>query len=156
MNLVEVAPPPLDMDKGYVQEYLTPQRLPEVWHALKPLVQDCVDRAAHGEYGIEHIYRDLANMKAFAFVEYFNGIPVFLVVFEIEYYDKFRAANIPILAGRDFKGVRDRLWPTIRQWLRDNNVKTVDASVSDSMYRVCKRLFGFEKVYNHIRLDIGE
>ena len=115
-----------------------------------------MDKAVFGEYDADNILKDLTFGRAFAFVEAFNGVATFVVVVNIVMYDKFKAANIAALCGGDFKGVRDRIWPLIVQWMKDNGISKVEASVSDPMYRLCKRLFGFDKVYNHIRLDLGD
>ena len=141
---------------AYTVEYLVPERVDVLWPVLGPMVDRFIETAADGDYTTDVVHNDLKWKKAFGFVESFNGVPTFLVVFNIRRYSAFKAAGVLVLVGTDFKGVRDRIWPLILRWMYDNKITTIEGAVSDAMYRVCKKMFGFEKVCNQIRLELGE
>jgi hypothetical protein len=140
----------------YAVEYITKERLPVLLPAIRPMIDSFIDCAADHEYTADSVVHGLEWNRLYGFVESCDGRPTFLVIFAIRKFEVRKVADVVVLVGEDFKGVRDRIWPTITQWMRDNSVTHVEGNVSDAMYRVCKRLFGFHKTSNNIRLALGE
>jgi hypothetical protein len=140
----------------YTLEYLTPERLPIVWPAVLPMVQRCIDGAVDGEYTAANVYNCIARQQAFAFIEAFNGVPTFIVVFHVHKLPGGKVADVSVIVGQDLKGVSKRVWPVVVQWMKDNGIERATGAVSDAMYRICKRLFGFRKTHNLIEFPAGE
>lgn len=140
----------------YTLEYVLPHRAAEVWPSIEPLVRRCVDEAVDGEYTAEEILRDMRRGQAFAFVEAVDGEVSFTVIFYVHRLARAAVADVAVIAGRDLKGVKDRVWPVVVQWMKDNKIDRAEGAVSDAMYRVCKRFFGFQKTHNLIAFEVGE
>lgn len=140
----------------YTLEYVTPDRLPAVWPEVLPLVQRCIDEAVDGEYNAKGVYNGIARQQAFAFVEAFNGVATFIVVFHVHKLPGGKIADVSVICGQDLKGVSTRVWPVVVQWMKDNQIDRATGAVSDAMYRVCKKLFGFKKTHNLIEFTAGE
>jgi len=136
-------------------EYILPERLDALWPQLKPMVDGFIARAAAGDYSTEYVYRNLKWQRAFGFVERRDGVPVFLVVFDVHRHDAYKSADVAVIVGEDLKGVSKRVWPIVVQWMQDNGIAHVEGLVNDAMLRICRRLFGFYKTHNHIRFDTG-
>jgi len=134
-------------------EYPTPERLTELWTQVGPLFKRCCDEAAHGEIDAEDIRTLHALGRCFIFVELEDGAVTIAMAVEFIPYPKFTAANVFALGGRGLMKAKSRWWEIVVAWLKANNVKAVDAWVSDGMMKYLSRL-GFKKLYNHTRLTL--
>lgn len=140
----------------YTLEYVLPHRAAEVWPSIEPLVRRCIDEAVDGEYSAEDILRDIRRGQAFAFVEALDGRVTCVVVFHVHTLTHVKIADAAVIAGEDLKGFSKRVWPVIKQWAAANKIDRIEAAVSDAMYRMCKRFFGFQKTHNLIAFEVGE
>lgn len=133
-------------------EYPTQERLTELWPQIQPLFQRCCEEAADGEIDAEDIRALHAMGGAHVFVELEEGVVTVAMAIEFIHYPKFKAANVFALGGHGLRQAKNRFWPLVVEWLKANEVKSVDAWVSDGMMKLLNRMLGFKKVYNHTRL----
>jgi hypothetical protein len=142
----------------YVIESPTQERLTELWPQIKPLFKRCCDEAARGELDEEDIRALHAAGDAVVFVELDTGTGQVTIAIAMEFihYPKYTAANVFALGGHGLASARTRFWPQITDWLKQNNIYHIDAWVSDSVMRMLKRMMGFNKIYNHVRLDLTQ
>ena len=137
-------------------ELLTGDSLVALWPQIEPIFARCCETAAKGELDAGDILRLALENRAYVFVETDEGKVTVAIAMELIPYPKFMAANIFALGGHGLMEAKSRWWKAITEWMKANGVKTVDAWVSASMKRILERRFGFEQVYHHMRMPLGD
>lgn len=137
----------------------TKQLLDKHWPFAKPLLEDCIDKAAHGELEVSDIYDRIVSGHMYAFVFCNEDGPLIdtklALVLEVIHYPKLPTLNVVAIAGNDLSLLCDGFWQHVRSWAYMNGARAIDALLSPAMARLVAPL-GFEKVYQHVRCDITE
>ena len=147
---------PSDSGSTYYCELLTPERLQLLWPQLEPLFARCCAEAAKGELLAIDIYTMALQGRAYIFVERLDDEVTVALGLEVLPYPRMKIANVFALGGARLLSAKTRYWQYITDWLVQNGVVAIDASVSSRMEQLLTGRFGFETVYRQVRLTLGD
>lgn len=132
-------------------------RISVVWPLIRHMVDVCVREACDNELETDDILPLLLTGRAFMFVQWEAGEPTMVLGLELIPYPRLKAANVFVLGGRHGFTFTGKYWAVIKDWLKANGIQAVDCWVNDQMKHIMEnRRYGFRKVYNHMRLRLGD
>jgi hypothetical protein len=129
-------------------------RLDELWPQIEPLFARCCEEAADGELDAQDIYNITLASRCQIAVWTLDSKVEIAMAWEYIHYPKFTAVNIFALGGEHGLSFKSKFWPGMLSIFKQQNVTSVDAWVSPQMSHVLNKRFGFNHVYNHMRLRI--
>lgn len=133
----------------------TPELRAMHMHQALELLAPVVHEAARGEF-------DLADIERMAHAERIvvgvglqdDGTATIAMAFEFVSYPSTNAINVLAIGGRDMLDFIEPWWEHFKQWAREAEVFTIEASCSAAMARMLKPL-GFEPTYHVVRTNIN-
>lgn len=137
----------------------TKEQVDTYWSEVKPLLDKCITRAAHGEYNTQDVYDLILQGKVFAFIvksdKTIRKSVKLVIVLELTVYPRMTTMNIMALGGTDLEALHEKYWTSLCGWAYMNGVRVLEGLVSPAMQRVISK-YGFKPVYTHMRLDLTE
>ena len=140
-----------------IERVLTKERLEQLWPQLHPLFDKCIKKALHGEFVSFDIKQLALDNKAHIFI-FADESDVVHMALALEFinFPRLRAANLRALGGKNLVGFSEQFFAGLKWWLKLSGVQVLDAMVSNSMRRLLTNKLGFERVYHHMRLGLGD
>lgn len=135
---------------------LTTQEVADWWPHIEPLF----DKAAQGndiikdELTVQDIYELGINGTAAIFLVSENSEPACVLAFQFYMVGAKKGVDLIAFAGRDILKFKAAFWDSILGWLKANNVKFLDAYVTDRWAKIYQSKFGFHKSCSYVRMDI--
>ena len=127
-----------------------------MWGTLQPMFQRVVDKAVHGEYSTDDIYRYAMEGQMQVLVAFDKETPTIAMVFETVTYPSGKAGcNVLAMAGKNLDAFMHQALPPFIGWCRQAGYSWIECSVSPAMERIHHR-YGFKTVYRQLRINTGE
>jgi hypothetical protein len=137
-------------------EMLSAERVTELWHELEPLFDRAVkgNEIAKEELEPNDIYILAQTGMCIIFVGFESGTPACVLAIQFYTVGAKKGADIIALAGRNLVQFKAAYWESIIQWLKTNQIKFLDAYVTDRWAKIYKSRFGFDKSCSYVRMNI--
>tara|TARA_R100001594_G_scaffold84195_2_gene118718 strand:+ start:253 stop:732 length:480 start_codon:yes stop_codon:yes gene_type:complete len=137
----------------------TKEMFDKYWAQCIPLLQECIDRAMHGEMTVEDIYTKALRGEVFVIVVKDDTPEVpdvkLVLALELVYYPQFSAMNVIALGGRDLRHMIRKFWSQVCGWAQICGVKKIECLTSPAMEKILTAQ-GFERKYSLLRQDLTE
>ena len=139
-------------------EFLSAERTTELWPKLKPLFNKAIEgnEIAKEEFETDDIYVLSQTGMCAIFVGYENGEPACVLAIQFYTMDNKKGADVIALAGRNLIQFKAAYWQSILNWLKENNIKFLDAYVTERWAKVYKSKFGFNRSCSYVRINLQE
>ena len=154
--------PNLEVVKEPAYEVLllsTQQLYEKYWGQCAPLLQECVDRAMHGEMTVEDIYTRALKGQLYVIIAKDDTPEIpdvkMVIVLELVTYPQFTAMNVVALGGRDLRHMIKKFWKQVCGWAQVCGVKHIECLVAPAMEKILVAQ-GFERKYTLLRQDLTE
>ena len=135
---------------------LTVQEITDWWPHIEPLF----DKATQGndiikdELTVQDIYNLAVKGQVAVFLMTEDSQPGCVLAIQFYMMGNKKGADIIAFAGRDVLKFKAAFWDSIIKWLKVNNVKFLDAYVTDRWAKVYQGKFGFNKSCSYVRMNI--
>jgi hypothetical protein len=142
----------------YAIEFLTPERVEELWVHLDPMLQkSCEGNEISKEDLTPKEIHDLATSGQCAMFVYFeNAIPTCVLVVQFFVENKKKGASILAMGGKNLLTFKRLYWKSILDWLKVNKIHYLDACVATEYTKIYLKKFGFEKSCSLVRMNLKE
>jgi hypothetical protein len=139
-------------------EYLTPERIVELREVLIPLFQESCDGNEISKDNLtpEDVLALALVGEAVVFLGCEDGEPTCVLAIQFFKEGVRKGADVLALAGRGLTTFKRHYWQVILDWLRENQVKYLDAYVDERRAKMYQSRFGFGKSCALVRMDLME
>lgn len=147
-----------DTTTKYSIEFLTPQRVEELWVYLDPMLQKSCEgnEISKGETTAKEIHDLAVTGMCCLFVYFEDNVPTLVLAIEFFMEGNKKGASILALGGKNLMNFRRFYWQSILDWLKANKVQYLDAHVASEYTKVYLKKFGFEKSCALVRMPLKE
>ena len=137
--------------------FLNQLDLPGDWPRVEPLLKKVVDKAVHGEYGLDDLRRmAYENRICIGVMEDAEGMPVLALAFEfIDYPSGKKAVNVLATGGSQIDALMTLFWGRFQDWARSQGCDWIECLVSPGMERIHQR-YGLKTVYRQMRMVLDK
>jgi hypothetical protein len=142
----------------YSIEYLTPQRVEELWVYLDPMLQKSCEgnEISKDEMDAKEIHDLAVSGMCVLFVYFENDVPACVLAIQFFMEGNKKGASILALGGKNLLTFKRLYWQSILDWLKANKVQYLDAYVASEYTKVYLKKFGFEKSCALVRMPLKE
>lgn len=139
-------------------ELLSPERVAELWPELEPLFSKAVvgNEIAKEELEPNDIFILSQTGMCAIFVGFESGTPACVLAIEFYMVGDKKGADIIALAGRNLLSFKAAYWESILKWLKANQIKFLDAYVTDRWAKIYREKFGFNRSCSYVRMTLQE
>jgi hypothetical protein len=137
-------------------EMLSPERAAELWPELEPLFSKAVvgNEIAKEELEPNDIFILTQTGMCVVFVGFESGSPACVLAIQFYMVGNKKGADIIALAGKNLLSFKVAYWESILKWLKANQIKSLDAYVTDRWAKIYQEKFGFNKSCSYVRMNI--
>tara|TARA_R100001594_G_C4021515_1_gene259273 strand:+ start:543 stop:1025 length:483 start_codon:yes stop_codon:yes gene_type:complete len=157
--MLEVVKEPATQPTYEIQLLSTKELFDTYWGQCIPFLQECVDRAMHGEMTVEDIYTRALQGHLYVIVAKDDTPEVpdvkMVIALELVTYPKFTAMSVVALGGRDLRHMIKKFWKQVCGWAQVCGVKHIECLVAPAMERILETQ-GFKRKYTLLRQDLTE
>jgi hypothetical protein len=136
-----------------VIEQLTPDRALELWPQLEPIfLRACQsNEISRDDVTPADILIAIQAQEAIAFTYWDEKGLGLVMVFQFHTVNGIKGVDILSLGGRDLFKFARLYWTAMKDWLRSNDVKFIDAYANPRMASIYLRRLGFTKSCVYVR-----
>jgi hypothetical protein len=137
-------------------EMLSPERVAELWPELEPLFSKAVvgNEIAKEELEPNDIFILAQTGMCVVFVGFESGVPACVLAIQFYTVGTRKGADIIALAGKNLLSFKAAYWESILEWLKVNQIKFLDAYVTDRWAKIYKEKFGFNRSCSYVRMTM--
>ncbi len=133
-------------------EMLTPDRAIELWPVLEPYFEAACNgnEIAKDEINAKDIYILIVTGLVAVFVGFEDGEPACVMGIQFNNTNGKKGADVIALAGHGLIRFKAVYWEYILEWLRINDIKFLDAYVTERWAKIYTSRFGFNKCFGAV------
>lgn len=137
-------------------EMLTPERVTELWPALKPHFDAACrgNEIAKDELDAKDIYVLAVAGLVAIFVGFEDGKPACVMGIQFSTANGHKCAVVMALAGRGLMRFKTAYWRIILEWLKANGVEFLDAYAPERLAKLYLNRFGFNRSCTYVRMTL--
>ena len=136
--------------------FLKTEEVPGVWDEIAPQFRRVVEKACHGEFTVDDLYRMAVSGDMIVGVaREEDGSVIMAMAFQFVHYPAATGVNVLAMAGKNLKQFMGQFLPPFRAFCRAAGADWIECSVSPGMERMHHR-HGFETVYRNLRMSVKE
>jgi hypothetical protein len=137
-------------------EMLTPDRAIELWPVLEPYFEAACNgnEIAKDEINAKDIYILIVTGLVAVFVGFEDGEPACVMGIQFNNTNGKKGADVIALAGHGLIRFKAVYWEYILEWLRINDIKFLDAYVTERWAKIYTSRFGFNKSCAYVRMTL--
>lgn len=134
-------------------EQLTPDRVVELWPELEPLIKKACDsnEIARDDVTPEDILIAAQSDQCVVFTSFDARGLSMVAVFQFHTVMGTKGVDVVAIGGRDLIRNAGYFWKPIKDWLRQNGVKFIDAYANPRLARIYLSRLGFTKSCTYVR-----
>lgn len=134
-------------------EQLTPDRVEELWPQLEPVFLEACqsNEISKDDITPEDIRILLAAGQATSFASFDDKGLATVIVLQFHTVMGTKGVDVISMGGRRLLRSADHFWEMIKDWLRANDVKFIDAYASPRLARIYLNRLGFTKSCTYVR-----
>ena len=136
--------------------FLKPGEVDTVWGEIVPLFARVVEKACHGEFTVDDLYRmAVAGDAIVGVAREEDGAVVMAMAFQFAPYPAATGVHVLAMGGRNLKRFMTQFLPPFKAFCRAAGADWIECSVSPGMERMHHR-YGFRTVYRNLRMSVKE
>lgn len=136
-----------------IVKQLTDDEVQMLWPEMEPVLQKACqsNEIARDDMTPDNVRIHLATGMATTFASFDDkGLALFIVL-QFHEISGVKGVDVIAMGGRRLLGSANRFWTMIKEWLRANEIKFVDAYANERLAKIYLNRLGFTKSCVYVR-----